>query len=433
MQSDRRAFGQWLKGLIEDKAGLTQREMVLVVGYRHPASVNKILSGQREAPASFWVNALVFLAYVGVFEHPVEVLDGLALLGLAPGAVLATVEATALTPTTQAGYRATAARGERWSDAKAWFLEWLREWNQPHVAAATQGVRLPHWYVQRPADDARLKARLLGSAPAHPRCAVLWGMGGVGKTVLVQALALDPQVLDRYHNGVLWATLGPAGEPRAWLRAWCRELGLSVPEDEPVWGLHARVRQAVNAPWRRFLIVLDDVWRAEDTEPLLVGGPECGALLTARERHVAQKLGLETALVEVEEMTPEEAGALVQRRLGNTEQVQDAAARHELVRLVDRLPLALELGAAVANVYGWRYVLEALRRDERAVQVLRLGRPERRQHSLEWTLRVSYERLSPPAQRLFERLGKLALPGVFFLKWPEGTRRRGRSWSRLRW
>jgi hypothetical protein len=424
MVRDGQSFGKWLAGRIGGDAPLARRELARASGYSD-AAVSRFLSGERQPKAQFWVNAMVFLRCHGRFEHPAQVMQGLELLGLTPEEVMATIETTGLTADTQAACRDTMQREGSHTDpprrpaasgAKAWFLEWLQGWNQPFLNPCEQGVRLPRWFVERPLYRDRLGALLVGEAQPGPRRVVLWGLGGSGKTTLAQVLALDAEVQRRYYNGVLWATLGERGDARRWLLEWYRWLGLPAQADEPVWALHERVKAAVNAPWRRFLIVLDDVWRAQDAELLLVGGPQSGLVMTIREQHVAHKLGLEAALVEVEEMTTEEAGALVRRRLGESERAADEAACQELVRRVDRLPLALELGAAVANVYGWRYVLEALRQDERAVQVLRLGRPERRQHSLEWTLQVSYERLSPPAQRLFEQLGKLALPGVFFLK-----------------
>jgi hypothetical protein len=33
-------------------------------------------------------------------------------------------------------------------------------------------------------------------------------MGGIGKTVLAQALCHDPAVQDAYPDGVIWATIG---------------------------------------------------------------------------------------------------------------------------------------------------------------------------------------------------------------------------------
>ncbi len=423
MARDGQSFGKWLAGRIGGDAPLARCELARASGYSD-AAVSRFLSGERQPKAQFWVNAMVFLRCHGRFEHPAQAVQGLALLGLTPEEVMATIETTGLTADTQAACRDTMQREGSHTDpprrpaasgAKAWFLEWLRGWNQPFLNPCEQGVRLPRWFVERPLYRDRLGALLVGEAQPGPRRVVLWGLGGIGKTTLAQALALDPQVLDRYHNGVLWATVGPESEPRAWLRAWSRRLGLTVPEDEPVWSLHERVRQAVNAPWRRHLLVLDNVWRAEDAEPLLVGGPECGVLLTTREQHAAHKLGLETALLEVGEMAPAEAEALVRRRLGPSYRAADAPHLSEMLEQMGGWPLALELGAALASARGWRDVLEALAHDPQVVDLLRFRKPERRQHSLEWTLRVSYARLTQPAQRLFERLGRLAPGRVFTL------------------
>ncbi len=81
-----------------------------------------------------------------------------------------------------------------------------------------------------------------------------------------------------------------------------------------------------------------------------------------------------------------------------------------------RLPLALEIGAAVAKHRGWPFLLDRLRRQETALSALTLSRPERREHSLRAVLDASYDHLSPQEQELLERLGLLA-PGEPFSLW----------------
>ena len=38
------------------------------------------------------------------------------------------------------------------------------------------------------------------------------GMGGVGKTTLIEAICHDRQVIEAFPDGILWTTLGPQAD-----------------------------------------------------------------------------------------------------------------------------------------------------------------------------------------------------------------------------
>jgi len=50
------------------------------------------------------------------------------------------------------------------------------------------------------------------------------GLGGIGKTILAQALAHDPQVQEHFCDGILWTTLGQQPDVLALLQAWIQAL-----------------------------------------------------------------------------------------------------------------------------------------------------------------------------------------------------------------
>jgi transcriptional regulator with XRE-family HTH domain len=298
-------------------------------------------------------------------------------------------------------------------------VKWLREECIERIPPEVQGVNRSRSYVERSAELTRLRDLLLVDkayrVPMH-RHVCLWGMGGIGKTVMAKAIALDERVQQYFRNGVLWAEIGPRGEPRDWLNRWCELLSLPVRGDESVRELNVRVRKFLSAPGLRFLIVLDDVWQARDVEPLLVGGPQSRVLLTMREKHPAQKLGVDDCFVEVGGMTEEEAGMLIRRRLGERWREEEIELGREMTRMVDCLPLAIQLGATVVKQRGWEYVLSHLRQEGQAIDVLALSKAERREHSLRLTLDLSYENLAQDPRELFERLGMFA-PGEIFTVW----------------
>ena len=58
--------------------------------------------------------------------------------------------------------------------------------------------------------------------------AVLNGLPGVGKTALTITLAHDPEIREHFHDGILWAGLGPNPNIMAHLSRWGQLLGLSA-------------------------------------------------------------------------------------------------------------------------------------------------------------------------------------------------------------
>lgn len=92
-------------------------------------------------------------------------------------------------------------------------VRWLETWRPAWRAEPlTQGVQLPGCYVPREVELAAWRERLRAESdyrtPTVKRF-MLWGMAGVGKTVLAQALALDEEMNEYFRNGVLWAVMGP--------------------------------------------------------------------------------------------------------------------------------------------------------------------------------------------------------------------------------
>ncbi|HEX6819781.1 MAG TPA: NB-ARC domain-containing protein [Ktedonobacterales bacterium] len=170
-------------------------------------------------------------------------------------------------------------RSEMASQDAAQIQHWIED---PALPLAGVGGRT---IVGRADVLADLRHRLLDGSGGG--VVALHGMAGIGKTTLAIELAHDHRVHDRYPDGVLWAGLGPHPNTSEILTRWGRVLG--VPQEEvteagsrarPVEGLTRTIRLALEA--RRILIVLDDVWRAEDVRPCLVGGTRAGYVLTTR-------------------------------------------------------------------------------------------------------------------------------------------------------
>jgi len=241
-------------------------------------------------------------------------------------------------------------------DVAAWQAEIVRRARLPEHAAPFQAPPRSDRYIDRLQLQARLKPSLL-PAPGAERPpltrAVLHGIGGIGKTSFAIALAHDPDLRRAYPHGVLWVSLGQTPNLLQLQSAWGRALGdaqagnLGYPD--LVTGA-SQLRTLLRD--RACLLVVDDAWQGTHVESaFLVGGPRCLLLVTTRQAEVAQ--ALDAATFELEGMAEAEALALFERWSGPLPEA-DRATAGGLAKLVDYLPLALELiGAQVGRAGGW--------------------------------------------------------------------------------
>ncbi|MGW7518148.1 NB-ARC domain-containing protein [Streptomyces sp. NPDC054796] len=135
------------------------------------------------------------------------------------------------------------------------------------------------------------------------------GMGGIGKTTMAAECCRDPRTLRRFPDGVLWVTLGEQVEG-AELAGKINNLASQLsgghpPFTDPEQAGHHLGRLLAD---RRLLLVVDDIWRASQLAPFLLGGPGCRRLVTTR---VRAALPDATDPVLVNAMTPGQAWELL--------------------------------------------------------------------------------------------------------------------------
>ena len=212
-----------------------------------------------------------------------------------------------------------------------------------------------------------LKAHLLGKGSAQPGVVVLvaiHGMGGIGKSTLAAAVAHDAEARARFPDAVLWATLGQQPDILPLLSGWIQAMGdyqfMSHVETASAY-LRSLLRE------KAALIVVDDVWKTAHVVPFLGGGPSSRVLITTRDATIAEAMG--AWLLNLDVMTSEQALGLLTGRLGYELEGEDRDRATAICKLVDHLPLALELVAAlIVDGIPWSELLEDLKAD-----VARLG------------------------------------------------------------
>lgn len=227
---------------------------------------------------------------------------------------------------------------------------------RPGEARAPRPCQLPQTvahFTGRAAELAALTdlARQEAGAGGAVVTTTIGGTAGVGKTAL--AVHWAHQVAGWFPDGQLYANLrgwdpaGPPAEPAEVLQGFLEALG--TPAAQLPAGMQARagLYRSLLAG-RRMLIVLDNAYDPGQVRPLLPGTAGSLVLVTSR----SQLTGLAAAdgarLLTLDVLDDGDARSLLIRRLGARRTSAEPEAVSDLIRLCERLPLALNIVAARA-------------------------------------------------------------------------------------
>ncbi len=182
---------------------------------------------------------------------------------------------------------------------------------------------------------------------------VISGAPGVGKTTF--AVHHAHRIASSFPDGQLFVDLcgfhphAPAVEPGNALHGFLTALGIPaqrIPEDTP--GRSTLFRSLLAD--RQVLVVLDNARDEQQVRPLLPGGAGCLTLITSRNRlpglittDGARPLALPLP-------SQAEAHQALERRLGTERVAAEPAATADIIRLCGRLPLAMAVVAARAEL-----------------------------------------------------------------------------------
>lgn len=211
-------------------------------------------------------------------------------------------------------------------------------------APSPSGV--PDWVIDRVQTQQAIAAicgRLHG---AMPTVTALEGAGGFGKTTLADVVCANRKVRRRFRGRIYRVTVGRDVRGRAAIAAKVGEVTRFITgnaeafEDPELAGAHLG-RLLQKRP--RILLVLDDVWDAEQLRPFLIGGGNCIRLVTTRRQDVCP--GTARRIL-VDEMSAPEARRVLTRDLAplpheTVESLLEATGHWPLLlRLINRVIFA---------------------------------------------------------------------------------------------
>ena len=238
------------------------------------------------------------------------------------------------------------------------------------------------------------------------------GLPGVGKTTLVVELVNTREVLEYFHDGILWAGLGPEPNILRLLRRWSGLLGIAPTELEKLNGIEEwtkTIRSVIGT--RRLLMVLDDAWSIENALAFKVDGPNCVHLVTTRFPEIALQFADDGATV-IHELSEDE-GMMFIAQFAPEALTSEPNEVRALVQSVGGLPMALTLIGNYLRTQTYsgqpRRLQAALHRLRNADERLKLvqprgpaeifpGLPSEAPLSLEAVINVSDQYLSEEAR-----------------------------------
>ncbi|MGD1854283.1 MAG: NB-ARC domain-containing protein [Leptolyngbyaceae cyanobacterium] len=267
---------------------------------------------------------------------------------------------------------------------------------------------LPDHFVERPEHQTKVKQHLLSDKTKSGTLVVsaIYGLGGIGKSVLASKLAHDDEIQTRFTDGILWATLGQNPDILPLLSGWIQSLGDHDYKPTAIESASNHLRTLLYD--KHILLVVDDVWNPAHLDPFRVGGSGCCVLVTTREARIsdAQRYDLDV-------MSANQALELMTQKLSGT--LSDAN-RQQAFAFADRvgyLPLALELAASqIEEGVSWSELLEDLQDEVARLETFDIyGQEEipddakRRKYSLLACFNLSLKQLSTEQLQQFAWLG----------------------------
>jgi predicted ATPase/Tfp pilus assembly protein PilF len=242
------------------------------------------------------------------------------------------------------------------------------------------------------------------------------GIGGTGKTRLVQHFGWT--WLGDWPGGVWFCDLSEARDAEGIVAAVAKALDVPLGKDDPVVQLGHTL-----ASRGRCLVLLDNFEQvarhaAETLGRWLDRAPDACFVVTTREvLGLPGEVVLALAPLDVDESVDLFVARAAQARLGFTLSPSDAPHVKSLVRLLDGLPLAIELAAARVRVMTPETI--RARMGERFKLLSSTGGRQTRQATLRGALDWSWDLLSPDEQQALAQLA--VFEGGFTLRGAEAV------------
>jgi len=277
-------------------------------------------------------------------------------------------------------------------------------YRRTRVNYLTQPPRVAN-YLERPEVLRALRDTVFEEDRRQPiSITALHGMGGIGKTVLAQALTHDEVVQQAFPDGIAWVTAGKDRQRDfvAEMREVAKALGDDLIRYENSEACKNQYRTTIAD--KAALIVVDDVWSKSDIEPLLAESRRSRFLFTTRDASIGRFVGAREHTAELMDFAQARDLLSFWANLTPSELPAEADA---LISECGRLPLAVSVVGAMLRGAGresWKDTLDALNKaDVSAIQEML---PDGQQSFFK-AIEVSFKALAPQMQERYQVLAVL--------------------------
>lgn len=222
---------------------------------------------------------------------------------------------------------------------------------------------LPGLVIGRDAVLEQLKTRLgVGQQGGRGRpgpITTIHGFPGQGKTTVALTLGYDEEVRRSFPGGVLWADLGerPQVDLLGELGRWGKALQTNRVQEAPDVATAAkRLAELLQEP--RVLLIVDDVWEKDHGAVFATARGNCPLIITTRAAEIAEHVAVTSNdSLRLPGLTLED-GLRLLKELAPSVVQQFGPECQELVRVVDGLPLALQVAGRLLRARHARRLVD---------------------------------------------------------------------------
>lgn len=255
---------------------------------------------------------------------------------------------------------------------------------------------LPETVVKNVSLFKEMKNQLLAKAAEQRAPLILQAPSGMGKSVMASTLAQDTEVRLAFPDGIFWYHLGAEADLLALQVALLQGLGEQKTDIFEVEEGTERLREVCAT--RACLVILDDVWDAQDILAFNMSGEHCQLLITTCDGKLLEILQYFLTIAKgykLQAFTEKQASEFFINSV-NQEGVTVSSVpiyMEDVAHACDYSPLALKLMASVARTQPpskWSSLLERLQEDDYEF-------PDKYPRSLMQILHLNVEALGEPA------------------------------------
>jgi WD40 repeat protein len=259
-------------------------------------------------------------------------------------------------------------------------------------------------YIGRPEAIQALRNILFTADSRAIALTALEGMGGIGKTVLAQALCRDEVVQEAFPDGIVWITAGRETtlDVRRRMSEITNALGDNFAYGESDLACETQYRASIAN--KAALIVIDDIWNKADLDPFLAESSRSRFLFTTRDASIARFSNAREYRLDLLDEAQSRALLSLWADIGDAQLPSHAT---EIIHECGRLPLALSMIGALlrgASPVEWSDMVGLLRR--RDVKWLEDQLPDGQQ-SFFRAIDVSVNALAAEIREKYKRLAIL--------------------------